>query len=77
MPNTYPALVGCVFAMQVFVQAKAWGPEAQAAGDVDTQITMLRFANGVFGCVMKIGMHIVPQRLHDDVGTYIHAQVAV
>lgn len=36
---------------EVFVQAKAWGPEAQAAGDVDTQITMLRFANGVFGTI--------------------------
>lgn len=36
---------------QVFVQAAAWGPEAQTAKDFDTQITLLRFANGVFGTI--------------------------
>lgn len=34
---------------EVFVQGTAWGPEAAGAGDLDTQITLLRFENGVFG----------------------------
>lgn len=33
------------------MQAAAWGPEAQTAKDFDTQITLLRFANGVFGTI--------------------------
>jgi len=36
---------------EVYVQGAAWGPEAKAAGDLDTQITMLRFKNGVFGTI--------------------------
>ena len=36
---------------QVYVQGTAWGPEAKEANDFDTQITMLKFANGVFGTI--------------------------
>lgn len=37
--------------VQVYVQAAAWGDEAKAADDVDTQVTLLRFKNGVFGTI--------------------------
>ncbi len=36
---------------EVFVQGTAWGPEAAAAGDYDTQISLLKFKNGVFGTI--------------------------
>jgi myo-inositol 2-dehydrogenase/D-chiro-inositol 1-dehydrogenase len=36
---------------EVFVQGTAWGPEASAANDCDTQITLLKFKNGVFGSI--------------------------
>lgn len=36
---------------EVFVQGAAWGPEASAANDLDTQITLLKFKNGAFGTI--------------------------
>jgi len=36
---------------EVYAQGAAWGPEAAAADDLDTQVTLLRFTNGVFGTI--------------------------
>lgn len=36
---------------EVYAQGTAWGPEASMAKDLDTQVTLLRFKNGVFGTI--------------------------
>lgn len=36
---------------EVYAQGAAWGPEASTAKDLDTQVTLLRFTNGVFGTI--------------------------
>lgn len=36
---------------EVYAQGAAWGPEASGAADLDTQVTLLRFRNGVFGTI--------------------------
>jgi hypothetical protein len=55
--------------VQVYVQAAAWGDEAKAADDVDTQVTLLRFKNGVFGTIensrrCSFGYVPTPRRAH-------------